>query len=263
MSYETLLYEVKDGIATITLNRPDSFNALNTRMAEDLNNVIIDCEVDDAVRAVVLTGQGKVFCSGGDVKSMHESLKGDTQRFFKHLVMPFHAFVSGVARLEKPVLGAINGMAAGGGFSMVMCCDMAIASDQARFTMAYTRIGVVPDGGSTYFLSRLLGARRALELIYTNRFLSAEEALELGIVSRVVPEAEFPAAVVALARELADGPTVALGKAKRMVYMGLEESLETQLETERAMISTITKTEDVVEGFKAFVEKRQPKFKGR
>ncbi len=263
MSYETLLYEVKDGIATITINRPDSFNALNTQMAEDLNNVIIDCEIDDAVRAVVITGQGKVFCSGGDVKSMHESLEGDTQRFFKHLVLPFHAFVSGVARLEKPVLGAINGVAAGAGFSMVMCCDMAIASDQARFTVAYTRIGVVPDGGSTYFLSRLLGARRALELIYTNRFLNAEEALQLGIVSRVVPEAEFPAAVAALARELADGPTVALGKAKRLVYMGLEESLETQLETERALISSITKTEDAIEGVKAFVEKRQPKFKGR
>lgn len=263
MSYETLLYDVKDGVASITLNRPDSFNSLNTRMAEELNSAITQCEVDDAVRAVVLTGQGRVFCSGGDVKSMHENLEGDRKRFFKELVLPFHAFVSGLARLEKPVIGGINGVAAGAGFSIAMACDIAIASDKARFTMAYTRLGVVPDGGSTYFLSRLLGARRALELIFTNRFLSAEEALHLGIVAKVVPDAEFPAALTALARELAGGPTVALGKAKRLVYMGLEESLETQLENERALISCICETNDAEEGIRAFVAKNQPKFAGR
>jgi 2-(1,2-epoxy-1,2-dihydrophenyl)acetyl-CoA isomerase len=263
MAYETILYEVKDGIATITLNRPENFNSLNTQMAEELNSAIIDCEVDEAVRAVVLTGQGKVFCSGGDIKSMLASFDGQRERFFKELVLPFHAFVSGVARLEKPVMGAVNGVAAGAGFSMVMACDIAIASDAARFTMAYTRIGVIPDGGSTYFLSRLLGARRALELIYTNRFLSAEEALQLGIVARVAPETEFAQAAGSLARELADGPTLALGKAKRLVYTGTEESLETQLETERAVISAISRTEDATEGIKAFVEKRSPKFKGR
>ncbi len=263
MQYETILFEVKDNIARITLNRPNNFNALNAQMAEELNSVIMECEADDAVRAVVITGQGKVFCSGGDVKSMHENLEGDRKRFFKELVLPLHAFISGMARLEKPVLGAVNGVAAGAGFSLALACDIAVAAESARFTMAYTRLGVVPDGGSTYFLSRLLGVRRALELIYTNRLLSAEEALQLGIVSKVVPDAEFSSTVDAMAGELAGGPTVSLGKAKRLVYMGMEESLETQLENEREFISTVCNTEDAIEGIKAFVEKRQPRFQGR
>jgi 2-(1,2-epoxy-1,2-dihydrophenyl)acetyl-CoA isomerase len=194
---------------------------------------------------------------------MHENLDGDRNRFFKDLVLKLHAFTSGVARLEKPVIGAVNGVAAGAGFSMVLSCDIVIASDKAKFTMAYTRLGVIPDGGSTYFLSRVVGVRRALDLALTNRLLSPEEACELGIVSRVVPDADFIAEVDALAGQLAKGPTMALGKTKRLIYEGMETSLETQLENERHAISAISGSEDSHEGVLAFVGKRPPQFKGK
>lgn len=262
MAYQTLLLEVKDQVATITLNRPDAYNAVNDAMAEELHLAILDCDEDPGVRAVVLTGAGKAFCAGGDVKNFVENLDRISYHL-KRLIVPLHAAVSRMARMPKPVVAAVNGVAAGAGMSLALASDVVVASESVRFTMAYSKIGATPDGSSTYFLPRLVGMRRALELIYTNRVLTAREALDWGIVNRVVPDGEALKAATDLARELAQGPTAALGHAKRLIFLSGQESLETQMENEAQQIAAMAKTGDFREGVTAFAQKRSPSFKGR
>src|SRR5262249_54233157 len=174
-----------------------------------------------------------------------------------------HAAISHFARMDAPLIGAVHGSAAGAGMSLACTCDFLLAGEAARFTMAYTRAGLTPDGSSTYFLSRLVGLRRALDLTLTSRVLSAHEALALGIVTRVVPDASVLAEAEKLARELAGGATRALGAAKRLLHSGWTESLETQMELESRAIAAIADTDDSHEGIAAFVEKRPPRFTGR
>lgn len=262
MEREELIFEVKDRVATITINRPERSNALTMRMVEELLEMVLACDEDRAIRAVVLTGAGQAFCAGGDVREFVEYVE-TLSLHLKRLLTFFHGTISGISRMSKPVIAGVNGVAAGAGMSLAMACDLAVAAESARFTMAYSKIGATPDGSSTYFLPRLVGLRRALELTYTNRVLTAREAEAWGLVNRVVPDAEFASAVSALAAKLATGPTLALGRAKRLFLMGQHESLETQMEHESRLIMLSSKTPDLREGITAFAEKRNPVFTGR
>ncbi|MBI4590596.1 MAG: enoyl-CoA hydratase/isomerase family protein [Candidatus Rokubacteria bacterium] len=262
MAYQTLLFDVKDQVATITLNRPEAYNALNLPLASEFFHAVLEVDEDPEVRCVVVTGAGKAFCAGGDVKGFTDNL-AKVGVLLKELTTYLHGAVSRLCRSPKPVIMGINGIAAGGGMSLALAGDLVIAAESARFTMAYSKIAATPDGSSSYFLPRLIGLRRALELHYTNRVLAAREALEWGLVSRVVPDAEFPQALAGLARELAQGPTLAFASAKRLFHQSTQESLETQMELEAQAIAASGKTEDFKTGVTAFAQKQTPTFKGR
>ena len=262
MPYQTLLLDRADGVATITLNRPEAYNALNLALGRDLFAAALEVDEDPGVRCVVITGAGKAFCGGGDVKDFAEALPR-IGVLVKELTTYVHGAVSRLARSPKPVIVAVNGVAAGGGLSLALSGDLVLAAESARFTMAYSKIGATPDGSSSYFLPRLTGIRRALELYLTNRVLSAKEALEWGLVTRVVPDAELGSATRALAKELAQGPTKAFGAAKLLFHQSTHESLETQMELESQAIAASGHTEDFREGVTAFAAKKTPTFRGR
>ena len=262
MAYECIVYQVKDAVATITLNRPDAYNALNLALARDVFHATIEADEDRAVRAILITGAGKAFCAGGDVKDFVENLDR-IGVLVKELTTYLHGAVSRFCRSDKPIIMAVNGVAAGGGLSFALSGDLVVAAESARFTMAYSKIAATPDGSSSYFLPRLVGIRRAMELYFTNRVLSASEALEWGLVTRVVPDAELATTVAAMARELAQGPTKAFGGAKRLFHQSTWESLETQMELEAQAIASSGHTEDFRAGVTAFARKQTPTFRGR
>ncbi|MBI4635345.1 MAG: enoyl-CoA hydratase/isomerase family protein [Candidatus Rokubacteria bacterium] len=262
MAYTHLLLDRTDHVATITLNRPDAFNALNLELGREVFHAALEVDEDPGVRCVVITGAGKAFCAGGDVKGFADNLPR-IGVLIKELTTYLHGAVSRLCRSDKPVVMAVNGVAAGGGLSFALSGDLVIAAESARFTMAYSRIAAPPDGSSSYFLPRLIGLRRTMELYFTNRVLSAREALEWGLVTRVVPDAEFRPAVDALARELAQGPTKAFGRAKRLFHQSTWESLETQMELEAQAIAASGHTEDFREGVTAFAAKKAATFRGR
>jgi 2-(1,2-epoxy-1,2-dihydrophenyl)acetyl-CoA isomerase len=262
MRYETITLDTVGGVATVTLNRPDAFNALNLTLGRELFSVAIELDEDPAVRCIVVTGAGKAFCGGGDVKDFADNLPR-VGALIEELTTYVHGAVSRLVRTPKPVLTAVNGVAAGGGLSLAIAGDLVLAAESARFTMAYSRIAATPDGSSSYWLPRLVGLRRAIELFYTNRVLTAREAFEWGLVSRVVPDAELREATRRLADELAQGPTLALGRGKLLFHAATTESLETQMELESQSIAGSGHTEDFAEGVRAFVAKRPPTFRGR
>lgn len=260
--YQTLLFEVSDGVATITLNRPDAANAMNLDLVKDLMAAAIRCDEDASIRAVLLTASGKMFCGGGDLPSFAAAGDG-VGALVKEIATYLHAAVSCFARMDKPLITAVNGAAAGAGFSLAMAGDMVLAAESAKFTQAYTAIGASPDGGSSYSLPRLIGVRRAAELMLTNRRLSATEAEQWGLVNQVVADAELLNEAGKLARQLAQGPTRAFGMVKKLLTASFDNSLETQLEMESRGISAMTMTADGREGVSAFLEKRKPQFRGK
>ena len=262
MPFETLTLDIHHHIATLTLNRPDAYNAVNVLLARELLDAITRVDEDPAVRCVVITGAGKAFCAGGDVKGFHDHLP-EIGTHLKRLAHLLHGAVSRLARMPKPVIAAANGAVAGGGMGLLLACDLAYAVETATLTMAYTRIGANPDGSSTFWLPRLVGVRRALELIYTNRVLSAQEALAWGLLNGVMAPERFSDEVYAVARQLAQGPTLAYARAKKLCYSGVNETLETQMEHEARDIADGGKTEDFREGIAAFTQKRAPTFQGR
>ncbi|MCP4668804.1 MAG: enoyl-CoA hydratase [Deltaproteobacteria bacterium] len=260
--YETLVFEEKDNVAWIRMNRPENFNALNLPMARELCQVTAHCTTEKRIRAVVLTGTGRAFCAGGDVKDMSKHLKetGRADLFLRDLALHLHAFVAELARMPKPVIAAVNGTAAGAGFSMSLACDMSLAVKGVNFVMAYTDIGLVPDGSSTYFLSRLVGIKKAMEIVYLNEPISADEALRLGLVNHVYSPEDFEKGVASMALRLAQGPTETYGRAKRLLRLGLVETLESQMENERQGIAQSALGPEFREGVTAFVEKRKADF---
>jgi len=262
MTYSTLLYEVREAVAWITLNRPQAANALNAEMGRELMEVTLAADEDAGVRAVVITGAGSLFCAGGDLRAFSESGERVSSTL-KEITTYLHAAISRLARMDPPVVAAVNGAAAGAGMSLACACDFVMAAETARFTMAYTRAGLTPDGSATYFLPRLVGPRRALELTLTNRTLSAQEAVEWGIANRVVAADALLEEAQALATQLAVGPTRAFGTAKRLLREGWNESLESQMENESRAIAAIARSADSREGIAAFLEKRAPRFTGR
>ena len=259
---QTLRFELADNVARVTFNRPDAANAMNLQMAKDLLEVGIECDENPEVRSVLLRSVGRMFCAGGDLASFAKA--GDAlPRNLKEMTVYLHAAITRLARGSAPVIAAVQGPAAGAGFSVACAADLVVASEQAVFTMAYTRAGLTPDGSSTYFLPRLLGRHRTLELILTNRTLSAAEAQEWGLVNEVVPADELDARAEKLAKQLACGPTWAFGAAKELVMRSFSEDLESQMEFESQAIANAARTEDAAEGIAAFFEKRRATFRGR
>ena len=261
MGFETLIYEVTDNVATITINRPDAANTMSPLLAAEFAKVAIQCDVDPAIRAVVLTGRGKMFCAGGDLNAFAEA-GANANSLLKQMAGDLHMGLSRMARGTAPVIAAVNGTAAGAGFSLCMSADLAIAGESAVFTMAYTNAGLSPDGASTFYMPRKIGDRRARELMLTNRVLKADEALSWGIVNRVVPDSEVLSEAQQLARKLAGGPTLAYGAVKTLLNGTFEQTLESQMELEARMIADLVMTSDGREGIDAFLNKRKPEFKG-
>ena len=263
MPYETLDLSLRDHVARITLRRPGAFNALNLQCMKELFDVANRISSDRSVRAAVLTGEGeKAFCAGGDVAGFAADPAG-VEPLLKEMTGYLHSAISRLAWMNAPLIAAVNGVAAGAGLSLVACCDLAISAEHAKFTSAYTQIGLSPDGSSTYYLSRLLGTRRAMELYLTNRTLSAAEALDWGLVNRVVPGAQLMDEVGKLAAQFAQGPTRAYGGVKKLLLMAPNDTLESQLEREARQIAELSTSEDGIEGVRAFVEKRKPRFTGQ
>lgn len=264
MAYECLLYEVKDRIATLTLNRPERLNALGGTLREDLFDALHKATSDDGVRVLVITGAGRGFCSGGDVKSMSERDKAGSGYTIKEKIQPSRdASVLAIRDCPKPVIAAVNGAAAGAGFNLALCCDMRIASRAAKFSQAFVKRGLHPDWGGTWFLPRVVGTAKACELIFTGDTIDADEALRLGIVNAVVPAEELMTRTYDLAKKIADGPPVAIRLAKRAIYHNQNCDLRMGLEYETYAQNTCRDTEDSKEGVRAFVEKRAPNFQGR
>jgi len=261
MNYTTLVWDLKDKVARITLNRPDFANALNAEMGRELMHAAIRASEDPAVRAVILTGAGKMFCGGGDLK--HFASQGDgLPAHLKELAGCLHMAISRFVRMDAPLIAAVNGSAGGAGLSLCLFADVVLAAESSKFTLAYTKAGLAPDGGSTYFLPRIVGLRRALEMALTNRVLSAQEALAWGLVTQVVPDGQLQAEAQALAARLASGATRAFGAAKRLMHHSSSESLETQMELEAQAISGLAHSRDAREGIAAFVAKRPADFRG-
>jgi 2-(1,2-epoxy-1,2-dihydrophenyl)acetyl-CoA isomerase len=259
MTYTSLLFDISDHVANVTLNRPDAANAIDATAARELHEALLHSERDASVRVVVLSATGSMFCGGGNVKTFAEHGEGVTS-YVKETTLWLHDAISIMARMASPVICAVNGVAAGGGLGLVAACDLAIAASSARFTMAYTAIGLTPDAGTSYNVTRLVGLRRALELTLTNRVLSAEEALAWGLVNQVVPDSQLEEASRLMAQQLSSGATGALGQAKRLLRRAWTETLETQMADERECIVAATRTSEAAEGIAAFVEKRPPRF---
>jgi 2-(1,2-epoxy-1,2-dihydrophenyl)acetyl-CoA isomerase len=262
MSYDCLLFEVTDGVGLIRLNRPEDGNAITLKMAGEMLEVARRCEQDPQVRAVVLTGSGKMFCTGGDLKTFAAQGR-NVSSYMKEVVAAFHGAILWFTRMKAPLIGAINGIAAGGGLSLALIPDIAVAGESARFTVAYTKVGLTLDGGSSYTLARLVGLRRAKEMALLNPVLSARQALEWGLINRVVADEQVLSEALALAGELAQGPTLAFGETKRLLLSGAIEGLEAQLEREAQAIAALAGKADGQEGMAAFLAKRAPKFRGQ
>lgn len=256
--FTTIRLAIADAVATITLARPDSLNALNAQMRRELLAALKAVARNDEVRAVILTGEGRGFCAGADLRG------GGTEREFRRvLTMEYHPIVTAIRELPKPVLAAVNGVAAGAGVSLALACDLVYAVEEARFLLAFVKIGLVPDSGSTRTLVRALGRHRAAQLIFTGDPLSAIEARAAGLVNEVVPLPDLAVAARAIAVRLANGPTRAIGLAKRAIAHAEDADWGQSLAYEAALQELAGRTADHAEGVAAFSGKREPRFIGR
>lgn len=258
-----VLTEIDKGVATVTLNRPDVLNALSPDMAHDLHNSLVEVSRDDAVRCVVLKGAGNGFMAGGDVGFFKGALpdleKGkfdELDSIFEHV----HGIVSALRKMPVPVVGALHGAVAGFGVSLAAACDLAVAAEETRFTLAYCHIGTSPDGGITYVLPRIVGLKKAMELTLLGDRFDAGDALALGLVNKVVPAAGLELAVGEWVERIKAGPRFAFGKTKALLYNSLDTAFDAQVESEEAFFKECAQTPDFAEGVTAFVEKRKAKF---
>ena len=263
---DTVRLEMADGIATLTLNRPEVLNAINAEMKEALLDTLTRVEVDPEVRVLVLKGAGKHFMAGGDVKGFYAERDRDEiwkRRRFLEGVNAIHPILFAVRRMPKPVISSVQGYAAGFGVSLAVMADLTIAAEDATFTLAYIRIGTSPDGGSTYYLPRMVGLKRALEIGMLGDDFDARTAKDYGLVNFVVPADALAAETDKLARRLANAPTHAIGNLKWLMNASIDNQLEQQLQMEAEAFADNVTTEDFREGVSAFAEKRKPVFKGR
>lgn len=258
-AYETLDWSQDGGVVTIRFNRPEAANALNMAMGKEFMDASIRCDESEDVRAVILTGAGRMFCAGADIKAWPPA-GPELAAEVKELTTYLHAAISRFTRMRAPLICAINGAAAGAGMSLSLIGDLAFAGESAWFTMAYSRIGMTPDGSSTYFLPRIVGLRRARELSLTNRRLTAQEAAAWGLVNYVVPDADLQDEARKMAEQIAAGPTDTIGAMKRLYHAGWNDTLESQMETETREIAAAAKRPQAAEGIAAFLEKREPDF---
>ncbi len=281
MSYNHILYSKEAGIAKITLNRPEQRNAFSVDMLEGWARALNDAKVDEGVRVIIVTGAGKAFCAGGDVKSLQEgkgflykdpgdkggssdTINSTTPLEFKNSLWDvIHQIPFIMEGLDKPVMASINGPAMGAGLDMALMCDLRIASDQATFGETYVKLGLVPGDGGAFLLPRLVGLPKALELLWTGDVIDADRALQIGLVNKVVPPGELEQATLEMAKKLAEGPPVTMRLIKRAVYQGLRSDLRAALDAVSSHMAVATSTEDHQEALAAFFEKRKPVFKGR
>jgi len=262
MSWNHVLLEKKEKVTTLTLNRPEKYNAFAGRMREEIREAVEQFCTDGDARVLVITGAGKAFCSGGDVD---EFVSGETQALSEVASNVRHTMcrtVLAINAVEKPVIAAVNGVAAGGGCNLALSCDIRIASDRARFGQVFTRIGAHPDWGGIYFLPRLVGYAKAAELIWSAEIIDAREALRLGMVNRVVPHEELMHATYELAGRIARNAPLPIAFSKRGLRNFFRWDLEAALDYEAYVLEVIRHSEDMMEGFKSFLEKREPQFKG-
>jgi 2-(1,2-epoxy-1,2-dihydrophenyl)acetyl-CoA isomerase len=258
--YEHILLGVEDGVGTLTLNRPDKLNAFAGTMRQEIADALDELERDAAVRAIVVTGAGRGFCAGADIGYMAELIERRDVEALAALVEAGRRVVTTIRRSAKPVIGSINGVAAGGGANLALACDIRIASDQAKLGQTFNRIGLHPDWGGTYFLPRLVGPAKALELVWMADVIDAAECLRLGLFNRVVPHDALAAATAATARALAAKPALAVGLAKRAVYQSLDRALPEMLDYELEAQLRCFQSGDAAEGMAAFLEKRAARF---
>jgi len=263
--FETVLVDRRDdGVCVLTLNRPDVLNAFNERLTVDLTAAVKDVERYEGVRCVVITGAGRAFCSGQDLADLEDQYrKGDVPVLGDRLRNGYNPMIRRIAGLEKPVIGAINGVAAGAGCSLALACDLRIASEKASLIEVFVNVGLVPDSGSSFFLPRVVGLARAMELCMTGRKVSAEEAASMGLVNRVVATESLMVETMGLASRIASMPTRAIGLTKRLLYAASTTDLAAQLEAEAYAQETAGQTADHREGVMAFLEKRKPVFRGQ
>ncbi len=262
MAEAPILTDREGGIVRLRLNRPAALNALDQAMAEALHAAVEGLAVDPSVRCVVLLGEGRGFMAGGDIRLFHAA-GPDAPAVIGRLIEPFHAALRRLAALPAPVIAALHGPVAGAGMSLAMAADLAVAAEDARFVLAYLRLGISPDGGATWTLPRLVGLRRAMSIALLGEEIDARGALDLGLVNRVVPNAGLEAETMGLARRLAAGPSRAIGRTKALLRASLDRTLEAQLDAERDAFLAGAATEDFAEGVAAFLGRRTPSFVGR
>jgi 2-(1,2-epoxy-1,2-dihydrophenyl)acetyl-CoA isomerase len=262
-SYETIKTDIRDGYLELVLDRPEMLNALDEQVAEELCDLLDRIREDGEVRAVLLRGEGRAFSAGGNLKDMERSLVGNPAEFFEEPLKKIHEAALALAGLPLPVVGAVHGFVSGAGFNLALCCDLLLCSAETRFNQAFIRIGAVPDTGGTYFLPRLAGVARAMELFLLGDFVDAERALAVGIVNRVVPADDLLTEARELTRRLATGPTKAYAEIKQLVLGAATATLSEALDAEREAQLRIAATEDFKEGVRSFFQKRDPNYLGR
>jgi enoyl-CoA hydratase len=265
MAYSTIILEKAEGIATLTLNRPEKLNVLNETMAVELLDAITDVEKDKGIKVLIVTGAGRAFWAGADIKDLFfeaiEQRKRGEEGF--NILGWLEKVCLQVRNMPKPTIASINGYAIGIGVTFPLECDIRIASEEAILSLPFVRLGITPEFGSTYALTRLVGIAKACELIFTGKSITAKEAKEIGLVNEVVPAAELQKTTYELAKTIAQGATLAIQMAKKVLYKGLDADIQSQLRYEGSAFETLRKTEDHEEGVRAFLEKREPSFKGK
>ncbi|MBM3131756.1 MAG: hypothetical protein FJZ95_01825 [Chloroflexi bacterium] len=260
--FETLMVALEGDVEVITLNRPDAMNTINYLMAQELREALRSARKDGRVRAVLLRASGRAFCAGFELGSS-QAEPGEIPFQARQGLAEINEICTAIISMEKPVIAAVNGIAVGGGFSLVLCCDLAVASESARFSVIYARRGLMSDLGINYLLPKYVGLRKAKEMIFTADFVDAKEAERLGLVNKTVPAIDLDREAMALAKRMAAGPTRALGLSKIAVHRAMDMDLSASLDWETMGQALCIQTEDVREGWTAFFEKREPKFKGK
>ncbi len=256
-----LLVTRTGGVAWLTLNRPNAANTIDAPMAAAFRQTVADLNADESVRALVISGAGKMFCAGGDLQRFAAEA-GDAANYVKRLVSDFHAALKMLEDFSAPVITAVHGAAAGAGMGLALTADIVIAAESSRFVMAYTRAGLTPDGGTSWMLPHLIGLRRALELTLLNRTIEAQEALALGLITEIASDADVAVRARAIAEELAAGPTAAYVTSRRLLRRAHANDYAAHLSAEAAAIEHSFRTEDGLEGVRAFSERRAPTFRG-
>lgn len=264
-SYETIRLEKDDGVGTIFLNRPDKLNAMNAKMSEEVRDAVCVMDNDPEVKVVVITGDGRAFCAGGDIESFADAVKqGDPEVGGIYLVpTAFNSTPLALRQMKKPTIASLNGHAVGAGCTLALCCDIRIAAEKAQIGAIFVTVGLIPEYGSTYNLSRLVGIAKACELALTGKVIGAQEAKEIGLVNQVVPLEDLETTTKQMAKSIAQWPITATQLAKRLLYQGLDNNFAAQLQFEAFGLTTCMHTEDHAEALNAFLEKRKPVFKGK